>query len=283
MITALQIEDHTRRGIGGLLTLLRRNRIRVEHRYCDSVSVRSIVYERRRGKISWSSIDRFVSLQRDRLLCPEGLCLPDEGGYRRFEGRELSRRMCENAALYLLRRAQPAPVRTVLIDEEGERTELCRYLTQETDSLLVITRSPQLCLREADRILEECGAVVRVASPDADIADADLVIAPAALRQDIRCAGDAVILSGEPPRVRQNAPVIYDYTFDLPDKFRSVKPPYLDDMYFAEALYSLAGAHELGSSVFRRCYDGRVLHTRVSLLEQLRLRLENRENLAAKS
>lgn len=283
MLTALKIEEYPRRGIAGLLSLLRHNRIRVEHLYCDSVAVRSVVYEHRRSRISWASIDRFVQAQRDSLLCPEGLELPPESGYRRFVSRELNRRMCENAALHLLRGAAPARVRTVLIDAEGEHLSLCPYLADETDSLLAVTRSPQLYLEEADRILEESGAVVRVSTGDADLSDADLIIAPAALREDIRCASDAVILSGEPPRARQNAPVIYDYTFDLPDKYRSLKPPYLDEMYFAEALYTLGGIHELGSSVFRRCYDGRILHTRASLLELLQTRLHSREKLTAKS
>ena len=282
MLIALNIEEYPRRGIGGLLSLLRHNRIRVEHLYCDDAAVRSIVYEHRRGKISWPSIDRFAHSQRENLLCPPGTELPQESGFGRFCDRELSRRMCENAALYLLRAIAPARVRTALIDADGACTALCAYLADETDSLLVVTRCPQLYLEEADRILEERGAVIRV-SADGDLSDADLIIAPQALKTDVRCAGDAVILSGEEPLVRQNAPVIYDYTFSLDDKFRSIKPRWLDDMYFASALYTLGGIHELGSAVFRRCFDGRILHTRVSLLELLRMRLENREKMTAKS
>ena len=283
MLTALNIEEYRRRGVGGLLSLLRHNRICVEHLYCDSAAVRSIVYEHRRGRISWESVDRFSCEQRDCLLCPEGLELPEESGMRRFCSSELSRRMCENAALYLLRGIAPARVRTVLIDENGEHTALCPYLADETDSLLVVTRRPELWLEEADRILEEQGAVVRVSTGGADLFGADLIVAPAALKTELNCSCDAVILSGEPPLVKQNAPVVSGYTFDLPDKLRNVKPPYLDDMYFAEALYTLGGVHELGSSVFRRCYDGRILHTRVSLLELLRARLQNREKMTVKS
>lgn len=282
MLTALNIEDYTRRGLWGILSLIRHNRIRVEHLYCDNAAVKSIVYEHRRGRISWSSIDRFVRSNRGRLLCAPAITLPAESGYRRYRDRELSRRMCENAALYLLGELQGARARVALIDDSGESAPLCAYLVAETDSLSVITRCPRLYLDEADRILDERGAVIRV-STSADLSEVDLIIAPGALREDIRCADDAIILSGEQPLVRQNAPVIYDYIFDLPDKYRSIRPPYLDEMYFASALYTLGGVHELGSSVFRRCYDGRVLHTRLSLLEHLKARLSRRENSAAKS
>lgn len=276
MLIALNVEDCVRGGAGRMLSLFRRNRVRVEHLYCDSAAVRSVVYERRRGRVSWASVERFLGAGRSRLLCPPELTLPD--GWRRFSDPALSRRMCENAALFLLRRAAPARVRTVLIDPDGSRTELCGCLADETDSLRVVTAEGRLYLEEADRILEERGAVVRVCAQDADLSDADLIVSPCALRRDVSCHPDAVILSGEPTAVRQNAPVVSEYIFDLPDKLRSVKPAYLDDMYFASALYALGGVHGLGSEIFRRCCDGQVLHTRLSLLERLRVRLEQRKN-----
>ena len=283
MLTALHIEDHTGKGLKRLCSLLRHNRIRVAHLYCDSAAVRSVVYEHRRGQISWAAIGRFVGGGRRNLLCPPGTQLPSDGGWKRFDDRSLNRRLCENAATVLLRAARGLEPRVVLADDSGERAGFCAYLTEDTDSLTVVTRSPELYLTEADRILEERGAVIPVSSGESGLSDADLIIAPDAITRDLRCSPDAVILSGEPPLVRQRAPVIYDYTFDLPEKYRAMCPPYLDEMYFAAALYSLAGVHELGASVFRRCYDGRVLHTRVSLLEQLRVRLQNREKSAAKS
>ena len=285
MLTALCIEEYSRKGIVGLFHLLRHNRIRVEHLYCDSVAVKSIVYEHRRGKISWTAIDRFVRTQRGQVLCTEQTALPAQSGYRRFVGSELSRRMCENAALYLLQEAGGRPVRVALVDDSGESIGLCTYLTDCTDCLLVNTRARvmRLYLHEADRMLEERGAAIRVVPGGCDLSGYDLIIAPAALQRDVRCAADAVVLSGEAPRVRQNAPVIREYLFDLPQKYRDVMPPYLDEMYFASALYSLGGVHELGSSVFRRCWDGRVLHTRASLLELLQTRLNAAEKTAAKS
>lgn len=279
MLIALNIEEYTRPGIGRLFGLLRRNRVRAEHLCCDSAVVRSIVYEHRRGQTSWATIRRFVPDGRGAILCPEGLTLADESGLWRFDSRELSRRMCENAALYLLREAAPARVRTALIDDAGEYIGLCPYLANETDSLRAVTRRPSLYLEEADRILNERGAVVRVCAPDCDLSDVDLIIAPSPLMRTLRCARDAVILSGDPPRAAQNAPVIRGYTFDLPGKYRGIMPPYLDEMYFAAALYA-AGAHELGSEVFRRCRDGGVLHTRQSLLGRLRARLDSRKMIS---
>ena len=273
MITAFHLADHTAKGPRAVLNLFRHNRIRVEHRYCDSVAVKSIVYEHFRGHINWTSVDRFVGANRGRILCREDITLPEDRAYHRFSSDELRLRVCENAALYLLRQIAADSVRVALIDDTGECAGFCTYLIEETDRVTVVTKRPRLYLNEADRLLEEKGAVLSVSKSIHPLKNADLIIAPAPLTRDLHCAENAVILSAYPPTIAQNAPVISDYSFDLPEKFTALKPDYLDETYFACAMYSLAGAHELGSSVFRRCCDGTTIHTRQSLLELLKKRL----------
>lgn len=275
MITALNIEQHIRKGPGRLLSLFGHNRIRVEHLYCDAAAVKNIVYEHRRGQVNWSAVDRFVRSQREVLLCPEEVELPAEYGYRRYRSATFSRRMCENAAIYLLDAIGAGGAKTVLVDDSGDSVSLCRYLCDYCNPVYVVCKDTALYTAEAERLLEEKGAALVYSRGDRALRDADLVIAPGRISRDLGCAGMAVILSGERPLTPQNAPVIYDYFFDLPDKYRQIKPAYLSDMYFASALYDLAGAHELGSYIFKRCGDGRVIHTRNSLLQQLKMRLQS--------
>ena len=273
MLTALNIEDYTKKGAGRVFNILRHNRIRVEHHYCDRAAVKSVTYEQRRGRVKWAAVDRFVKGERRRVLCPEELELPDS--YRRYASDELNRRLCENAGLWLLRQIGDRRPSVAVIDDAGEYTELCSYLVDSTDRVRVVTKNPRLYLDEADRILSEKGAAIRISAGADSLFDADLIIAPEAIDREIGCAGDAVILSSAPPKKPQNAPVIDRYTFDLPQKYRSVCPAYLDGMYFASAMYTLAGAHELGSSIFTRCGNDTILHTRASLIEALKNRLQS--------
>ena len=277
MITALNIEDYTRDGAGKLFNLFRHNRLRVEHLYCDSAAVKSISYERYRGKVSWQSIDRFVKSQRKKLLCPEGADLPEESGFRRFESSDLNRRMCENAALGLLRSISGEKVSVALVDRSGESAGLCESLTDCADPLYVVTDAADVYIAQAEYLLNEKGAALRVSRSGGCLRYADLIIAPDSITEKFDCPADAVILSGEKPAALQNAPVIYKYFFELPSKYRDIKPPYLDDMYFASALYSLAGARELGGELFSRCGDDSVIHTRMSLTEMLCRRLRAAE------
>ena len=274
MITALNIEDHTKKGIKGAFSLFRRNRIRVEHTYCDTAAVKSVTYELRRGEVNWSALDRFIKGQRGRLLCPEGIELPSGSGYKRFESRELDRRLCENAAIFLLGEVKDMKVDVVLIDKSGELAPFCSYLVDHPGSLRVVTENSELYLEEADRILEERGAVIRICSAANDLFDADLIVAPDGSDIPVRCGENAVLLFGVEPTAPVGARAVYRYSFGLHEKLRKIKPDYLDDGYFASALYSLAGVHSLGSSVFNRCSDGEVLHTRKSLVEKLKTKTE---------
>lgn len=276
MITAFQLMDNTVQGPKAVFSLFRRNRIRVEHLYCDAVALKSITYECWRGRVNWTAVDRFIHAKRAMILCREGTELPADRGYRRFDSDELRIRICENAAMYLMNNIADPCVRVALIDDGGDHTGLCGCLADETDRLCIVTQKPRLYLDEAERLLEEKGAVMRVTKSLAPLHKADLIIAPALITRDLHCADDAVILSAFEPTVAQNAPVICGYSIDLPEKFRSIKPDYLDDLYFASAMYTLAGAHELGSSIFRRCGDGSTIHTRMSLLERLKKRLAAR-------
>lgn len=266
MLTALNIEEHA----SGMLRFLCRNRIRVEHRYCADASVKCVTYEHHRGKIGWTTIDRFVKAQRNRVLCPKELDLPRDSGYKRFDNPALNRRMCENAAIYLLRASGLHGLKVVMIDEVGDSAGLCESLTGYCDMLYILTDATELYAAQADYLLNEKGAVLRVSRDAGCLRGADLIIAPAKLTKSLPCRSGALILTGEKPSAPQNCTAVYEYFFDLPSKYRELCPPFLDEMYFASALFAAAGVRELGSEIFTRCGDGATLHTRMSLTQLLK-------------
>ena len=269
MMTAFHIEEHN----GGVYHLFRRNRIRVEHRYCDSAQLKCVTYEHYRGKIGWSSIDRFIKAQRNRVLCDPDLPLPADCGYRRYVSHELSRRMCENAALYLLRACDRRGVKVVLIDNSGDSVGLTENLSGFCDPVYVVTGATEIYAAQAEYLLNEKGAALRICRGSACLRDADLIIAPEKLTDTLCCPRDALILTAQPPEKPQNAAAIWEYFFELPQKYRELCPDFLREMYFASALYAMAGARELGAELFTRCGDGVTLHTRQSLEKLLKNRL----------
>ena len=276
MLTALHIEEHE----GGFLRFFRHNRLRVEHFFCDTAAVKSITYEHWRGKLGWGAIDRFVKGQRGQLLCAKDTPLPPDSAYRRFESYELSRRMSENAALYLLREVG-WDVSVALIDEDGSHAGLCEELVDRARLPVVYTKAAEFYIQQAEKLLREKGAAVKISRNPSCLRDADLIVAPERISEPLDCRPSAVILSGEKPTAAQNAPVVSDYYIELPHKLRELKPDYLDDDYFASALYTLANTHELGSELFYRCGDGSVLHTRKSLAQLLEKAVDARKKPTA--
>ena len=83
---------------------------------------------------------------------------------------------------------------------------------------------------------------------------------------------------GRKPLAEQPSGVIFEYFFDLPRQYRDIKPAFLNDMYFASALYAMSGAYEMETELFSRCGDGEVLQTRPSLLKRLNDRLSGEQH-----
>ena len=271
MITALNIEEKKSRGVLSFLRL-KTNKIRVEHLYCDKAAIKCITYEKYRKTVDWNAIDRFVKSQRNHLLCPADLEL-SEKGYRRFESFELSKRMCENAALYLLSEAKDKDLTVSLIDPSGEYVPIPRDLFDFCGRVTVVTDCEDLYLDEAARLLEEKGAVLCVSKSRDALLDADIIIAPDRIEEPLPVRPQAILFTSQSPLVEIGCCVIYKYFFDLPQKYESIRPVFLEPMYFAEAMYTLANAHELSDSVFRYCSDGVTVHTRKSLTEFLKTRI----------
>jgi hypothetical protein len=250
----------------------------VEYRYCDAATLKCVTYEHYRGKVNWTSIDRFVKAQRNRVLCAPDMEIARGSGYKRFVSSELSRRMCENAALYLLSTAPDPRIKVVLVDDDGDCAGLSEYLARYCDPVNVLSPATKIYAAQAEYLLNEKGASLRLCRDKSCLNDADLIIAPKRIVESLPCQTDALILTGEAPDVPQNAATMYEYFFDLPSKFREICPDFLDEMYFASALYAMAGARELGSEVFTRCGDGTTIHTRGSLVGALKNRLLSRIN-----
>ena len=265
MITAVEIEDKKRKGIFSILPF-RSNQIRVEHLYCDRAAIKCVTYEKYRKDVNWGVLDRFIKAQRNHLLCRKDLALP-EIGYKRFESFELSGRMAENAALFALENAGRKDLSVAVLDKSGESVGLSRYLLDNSDNVTAVTDNTSLYLDEASLLLEEKGAVLRVTRSRAPLSNADLIISRERITEPIPVKRDAVIFTSQKPSVPLSCRVVDDYYFDLPDKYENIRPAFLEPMYFASALYTMAGAYELGGELFRYCRDDKSIHTRGSVKE----------------
>ena len=157
-----------------------------------------------------------------------------------------------------------------MLDAQGESVGLSRYLLDCCDRVTVITDNMALYRDEAALMLEEKGAVLRVTCSRSVLANADVIISRACIDEHLGVKPSCVIFTSQKPAVNQGCTVFFKYYFDLSEKYERIRPPFLEPMYFAEALYTMAGAYELGCELFRFCSDGVTVHTRGSLKDFLK-------------
>ena len=272
MLTALNIITPEKRSFfSNLLSVIRGNTIKVQHLYFDSVALKSITYTQNRKKINWNAIDKFTKEQRTKLLCCENMILPKDKGYRRYESFELNSRLCTNLALYLLKNISHSENLTVgLIDDNALYDELGFRLVDFTDKVYIFTKKHDAYIPVTERLLDEKGAVITVTKNLGKLKFCDLVIAPELIKMKLPLSENALVLTSQKPVAETDALTLYNYFFDLPKKYLSVKPDYLDDMYFASALYSLLKIYKLGSFVPRLCSGNNDIHTPSSLCNVLK-------------
>ncbi len=254
MLTALTVVTPTYSNrIRGFFAKLSGNKITVKIESARGVALRHIEYENRRGTVDWLRINNLLASARNEILCADNLYLPGEIGFRRFENGAFKIRLACNLGLNLVSRLGEKGLRVGYYDKEGSHTGFVADMLRYTDNLVVVTDYPDAYSEEAVFISEKTGASLRVSDNREALADCNLIISPDAVREILPVSGNAVTLTTSAPEVCIAGLVYYDYHFRMPNMFDRIKPSELSEEYFAGALYTLAGQHELGSIVPTSC------------------------------
>lgn len=228
-----------------------RHKICAEVKSVGGVDVKHIRCIHRRGRIPYEKIRKLSGKQSTCLLTKEDLVLPEESGLRRFCSGELSERLCLNMATQMLKELQKNTdnIKVAVYDPEGSVADGVGVLLKFTKSLTVVTRMTGIYSAEAERILDESGAVLKVSKRMKSLENAKLIIAPHKLKTQLPLSKDSVILTVSPPAVSQKGVVYYKYYFTLTDELKSLCPEGYESSYIASALYTLLGRFDLGSIV----------------------------------
>lgn len=248
-----------------------KNKILVENKSAEGVDVKHIKYIHRRGKISWDKIRKTSGTEAERLLAKEALDIPEGIGLRRFYCLELKARLCLNMAVEVLKglKKSAEKIKVAVYDPDGGIADGVGAMLKYTQSLTVVTRMTGLYNAEAQRLMEESGAVLSVSRRMKSLSDAKLILAPQRLDTVLPVEKQAVLLTTAPPAVSQRCGVYYKYYFNLSEELVKLMPQGFDAEYFASALYTLCGRHDFGSVVPQATKGEGTAHTLVSLSKYL--------------
>ncbi len=245
-------------------------RLRTEQKNLAGEEVRFINFTRRRGKIHWKKIESVLGDDKT-VLCREGLEIPESSHIRRFDCNELRIRLCLNMALAAMEmvRDKAGRIKVGIYDPCGKIADSTEAFFKFTDSVTVVTKAVDLYTVEADRIMQEQGAHLRVTKRLLSIENVHLVISPDIIKCRLPLKKQSVILTTDKPMVSQNCTLLSKYYFVLENGVSDLLPEGIDTEYFASALYTLCRRYYLGSLVPMAAKGTGAEHTLVSLSKYL--------------
>ena len=269
MLTTLNIQQvryNTR--FSRFIGRLKKDKIEVSYRQLGSIKVKCVDYTQNSQRVNWDKLDKIIRAQRNRLLCKKYLCLPASIGYKRYDDNEYKIRLCTNLGVKLVALCDNN-ISVGIIDLKAEHTALVAHVLRYTDSVTVVTDRDDIYKDVADNILEESGAPIRISKSQKSIYNCELIFDLSASVNISSLRADALVLGIKEYESESNCTVIFDYKATLEKPFDSLCPPYLDETYFASALYSLHNVYQLGALIPHTCVCANVEYSTETLAEKL--------------
>lgn len=247
-----------------------KGKLEIHEEILAHTQVRFIRYIHRRGGIPWNKIVKAAGDEKF-VLCRESLEIPPDFSLRRFSCNELRVRLSLNMALAALEmgKDKSKAVNVGIYDLSGKIADSADAFFKFTDSVTVVTKAVDLYGLQAQRIMEEQGAHLRVTRKLMGLENAHIVVAPDELKCRLPLRKQAVILTTRSPDILQNCTVLSKYHFVIENGVSEALPEGVDTEYFASALFTLEKRCYLGSLVPMAAKDGGFSHTLVSLSKYL--------------
>lgn len=221
----------------------------------NGIQVVNIHLQQTTNKIPWRRISSYAGYGKEKLLCNQDIKVPNKYGLCKFYSKSFDYRLCENAAIIALKKANlnPQNVKISLYDPDCRHLDMAEQLLPYCSNLKIITNNEDLYIGEADRLMDEYGASILVGRKVEWLYTSDVLIAPEKLSVPIRLKNNAVIFTAEKPDVFVKGVVYYTYGIKLPSEYNDICPKGLDPKSFLSYLYSECGTHQLGAIVPKFC------------------------------
>ncbi|MDR2524999.1 MAG: hypothetical protein LBC83_02220 [Oscillospiraceae bacterium] len=202
--------------------------------------------------VPWDAVERAAGRLRTRILPPVGVCLPppvqlakgrEIAGLRVFEPKRLPAFLSLRAAQQVLRGCE-TPARDLsvaLVDPKGLFARALEPLVPLTGSLRVYCPDFSLYRAAAALLLERYGATLILSDSPACFAHSDIVVAP----ELSLCAGhERGLVFSQDVAASPSCRVVRGVDPILPAAIEKLRPPGIDRMLFACALFELCGAKD---------------------------------------
>lgn len=230
------------------------------------ITAKRITCEVKRGGINGEKLLRKLGRERSVVCDPKRKRLLPRG-VKCFSDRALKERLCGNFSIGVAQRIsrENPDVKIGLFDPDGGNSDLPVFLTECTKSLKVVSFATEAYERCGEWLVREKGAFFSLSADISNLEDCLFIIAIEPLREKIYPRERAVMISSEAPSVPIHCESYWDYSVDVPERYKSLRPSDIPEITFCGALYEKCGIYELGSQTPLVCRNGATSHTAASL------------------
>ena len=241
MITVLDIKKDNAGGIKRLLGgILKRGEIRTEVKSGGGIRVKYIECTLSSGKPDWKKIESCAGAAKGYILCKKSLPLPSKMGFNRFHSMSLSRIMALNGAISVLSmmKSKCRRISLCLCDEQGEYIKYAPLFLPLCRDMKIISESGAYNSFPG-YAMGEYGACVQLFKSERDINGCDVFISPRFRKLEAYTGCDAVMFTAGGASRNPRIKTVNGYLWDLPQKYRALKPFNMSSEYFSQALFSI--------------------------------------------
>lgn len=215
--------------------------------------IKHINFIQKNKKIPWKKIKNIANGDIDNLICDENISLPVEKGFNRYYSPIFKRRLCENAALVALNKANVRNIIITLYDVRAVYLDMPELLAPFCSELKIITNNVDIYESAIENLNKQHKTNIFISSSISNMYPSDVIVAPEKIKKSFKIDQNTVVFTSEKPIAPLNGIVYNDYNINIPNKFKDLKKFGLKNEYVFSALYAETNMYELGSLVPCSC------------------------------
>ncbi|MBQ8503151.1 MAG: hypothetical protein IJ491_02615 [Clostridia bacterium] len=202
-----------------------------------------ITAEKKGDKIPFKEILSFAGGLGNSLIFPSDFCFLPEWDYTPFEPKQLKKKMLFDSAVKHLEKTKlnPMEVSVCICDDEGIYSDEIHKLLKLAAKIHIVCHNKELYEKEIKEILFEYGISITLSSSfDARATLCNVVISHES--ENIPLFFDGTVFTNEKrPFLAQRC--FGTQSIRLPFEYEKLRPPGVDKLTFASALYEKCGVH----------------------------------------
>ncbi|MEG2396468.1 MAG: hypothetical protein RSB11_05465 [Oscillospiraceae bacterium] len=182
------------------------------------------------------------------IILENNVKMPNNKYLKEFEPKKLSNIMLFNSGKQLISKCEKPECERIcaVIDPSAELVSRISQLVPMTSILKIITNSPGKYEKAAADILEDFGLPIIITQSEKMLDDCDFIISP--FKNENNIYSECITIKYK----KQQSIRVKGEGITLPNEYREIMPPNIDEFKFAAALYELSCVKKIGELSYDR-------------------------------